>query len=52
MKATKTDARYQDYPKGIQQCSGCTMFRKPHGCTAVQGRISSSGWCRFYEVKK
>lgn len=52
MKATKTEARYQDYPKAMQSCGGCTMFVKPDACTAVRGEVSRHGWCRFHEAKK
>lgn len=51
MKSTKATARYQDTPRGVEHCSGCTMFRAPESCTAVVGTISPDGWCKFYEAK-
>jgi hypothetical protein len=38
-----TDARH---------CSNCTMFRKPHACTAVSGFIAKPGLCDWYEGGK
>lgn len=35
-----TDARH---------CSNCTMFRKPHACSAVSGFIAERGLCDWYE---
>ncbi len=51
-KISKTEARYQPYPKATQRCGGCTMYREPKACTLVQGEISRTGWCRYYEAKK
>ena len=51
MKITKTEAKYQDNPKALHKCEGCSMFRKPDLCTLVEGRISSHGWCRHWERK-
>lgn len=49
-KATKAAARYG---KGMKtaHCGICEHFRPPHGCTRVQGEVSSGGWCRFFERK-
>lgn len=44
-------AAYQDTPKGDQQCSNCSLFQEPDGCTIVDGSISPAGWCKFW-VKK
>jgi hypothetical protein len=44
-------AAYQDTPKGDQQCSNCSLFQEPDGCTIVEGSISPAGWCKFW-VKK
>jgi hypothetical protein len=38
-----TDARH---------CSNCTMFRRPHACTAVSGFIAKPGLCDWYEGGK
>jgi hypothetical protein len=51
-KIGKTEARYQDHPKGTQWCARCSMFREPHGCTLVTGRIDTKGWCKYFEVQK
>jgi hypothetical protein len=52
IKITKTGAKYQDSPKALQQCEGCSMFRKPGSCTLVDGKISRHGWCRYWERKE
>jgi hypothetical protein len=42
----KKQFKYQDKPgpKG-QKCSGCRLFKPPHGCQVVHGTISPNGWC-------
>jgi hypothetical protein len=50
-KISKNEARYQNYPKGAQQCSRCSMFRKPDQCTAVVGWIDPKGWCKLWAAK-
>ena len=50
MKISKTEARYQDHPKATQRCSGFSMWREG-SCTLVMGKISASGWCRYWEKK-
>ena len=51
-RISKTEARYQPYPKATKRCEGCTMFRVPKSCTLVQGEIARCGWCRYHEAKK
>lgn len=51
-KATKAEAQYRDYPNGIQFCGACSMFVQPVDCTAVEGHISSRGWCKFFKRKE
>ena len=48
-KMTKDEAKYQGSPKAGERCSDCTMFVKPNGCTAVEGTISSAGWCKLFK---
>jgi len=50
-KATKEAMKYQDKPKGDQQCSNCAQFVAPDGCKVVQGTISPQGYCIAW-VKK
>ena len=50
-KASKAEAAYQDRGNGHKRCARCEMFRAPDQCTAVEGRISPQGWCRFYEQR-
>lgn len=48
-KSTKAEAKYQDTPKNGQRCDHCTMWRPPHGCSAVKGVIAENGWCSYYK---
>ncbi len=50
-KVAKSTAKYQSNPKENEKCSSCTMWRPPHGCSAVKGYISPDGWCSYYEKK-
>lgn len=50
-KASKATADYQDAPKGRERCGRCSMFQEPMSCSAVAGKISSSGWCRYFEAR-
>lgn len=50
-KATKQQAHYRDHPNAERHCGVCTMFVEPDSCTAVQGRISRQGWCRFFKSR-
>lgn len=56
----KQDAKYQNKPKGDQQCDRCSMyvpdFTDDIGyCTKVRrvpGPIFADGWCKFFEPIK
>ena len=50
-KMSQPSVGYQDSPKGDQQCSNCSLFQEPDGCTIVDGSISPAGGCKFW-VKK
>ena len=50
-KVSKTAAGYQDAPKGRERCGRCEMFQAPMSCSAVLGRVSAQGWCRYYEAR-
>jgi hypothetical protein len=49
-KLSKPEADYQDAPKNDQQCSECTKFQPPKGCSVLTGDISPKGWCKLYEA--
>lgn len=51
-KASKIMAHYQPYPNDLESCKKCTMFVAPHDCTAVQGRVFSAAWCKYFELVK
>jgi hypothetical protein len=48
-KSTKAEAKYQVMPRNGQRCDHCTMWRPPHGCSAVSGKIAPNGWCSYYK---
>lgn len=45
----KTEAEYQDSPRGGARCERCTMFEAPDACTLVEGEVEARGWCRYFE---
>jgi hypothetical protein len=49
-KMSKAEAEYQDGPKNGFACAACTLFRPPRSCQVVQGDISPSGWCKFFDL--
>jgi hypothetical protein len=51
-KISKTEARYQDYPKAAKWCERCSMFRRPDTCTLVEGDINRLGYCKHWEANK
>jgi hypothetical protein len=50
-KISKAAAKYQDTPKGKQQCDNCVQFIPPNACKFVEGNISPKGWCMLYAPK-
>jgi hypothetical protein len=49
-KVSQAEAEYQDQPKSGLACTACTLFRPPRSCEVVQGDISPSGWCKFFDL--
>jgi hypothetical protein len=49
-KLSQPESEYQGTPKNDQQCSECTKFQPPKGCSVVAGDISPRGWCKLYEA--
>ena len=49
-KISQRAAQYQDTPKGLFSCAGCTFFIRPHSCKVVSGDISPSGWCTLFDL--
>jgi hypothetical protein len=49
-KMSKAEAAYQDQPKNGLACAACTLFRPPRACQVVEGDISPSGWCKFFDL--
>jgi hypothetical protein len=47
---SKAEAEYQDRPKNGLACAACTLFRPPSSCQVVEGDISPSGWCKFFDL--
>lgn len=50
-KMDKTQAQYQDQPKGDQKCSNCMHFVAPNSCMVVEGDISPDAWCKLWFKK-
>jgi High potential iron-sulfur protein len=50
-KATREQVKYQDTPKGKQDCSNCLQFIAPDQCKLVAGKINPKGWCLLYAAK-
>jgi hypothetical protein len=50
-KMTKTQAEYQDEPKGgIMMCGTCTLFLPPAECKVVEGYVAITGWCNAFDL--
>jgi hypothetical protein len=49
-KAAKSTADYHEHAKGQNKCNGCTMYRAPNKCTAVEGYISPKGVCKWFKA--
>ena len=50
-KDPKIVANYRRGTKA-EHCGLCTMFRPPHGCTAVAGLIYAEDTCDYFEKEK
>jgi len=52
-KLGKTQAKYQEQPKGDQSCANCMKFiAATSTCTVVEGQVSSNGWCMLWSKKQ
>jgi len=49
-KLSQAAAEYQSRPRNGLTCAACSLFRKPRACEVVEGDISPSGWCRFFDL--
>jgi hypothetical protein len=43
--------KYQEKPKGPQECDNCLHFVAPASCKMVEGKINPKGWCQLYAPK-
>lgn len=50
-RITKGEADYVNHPVAGRRCADCSMFRPPRSCTLVEGNISPSGHCKYWERK-
>jgi hypothetical protein len=50
-KAAKKLVKYQEMPKGSQECDRCLQFLPPDGCKLVAGKINPKGWCQLFAPK-
>jgi hypothetical protein len=51
-KSSKKTAGYINEPKANEKCSNCNMWRPPNACTAVKGKISPDGWCKWHQYNR
>jgi len=51
-KIKKTEALYQDHPRGQQRCEICLQFLPPNQCQLVEGMITAKGYCQFFAAKE
>lgn len=48
-KMAKKAAKYQETPKGNQQCDNCFHYEaETQTCAIVAGKVAPKGWCSFY----
>ncbi len=50
-KIAQNLVKYQQTPKGPQQCDNCLHFVPPASCKMVEGKINPKGWCQLYAPK-
>lgn len=48
-KHSKAEAGYVAHIVKGQRCINCTMWRSPNKCSAVLGKISPDGWCKWFK---
>jgi hypothetical protein len=52
-KVSKAQAKYQDKPKGNQDCAKCMQFvAADNSCKVVEGKVSPQGWCQLWAAKQ
>jgi len=52
-KVSKAQAKYQDKPKGSQNCAKCLHFvAADNTCKVVEGKVSPQGWCQLWAAKQ
>lgn len=50
-KAAQNIVKYQQTPKGNQECDRCLQFLPPSSCKLVEGKINPKGWCLLFAPK-
>lgn len=50
-KLSQAQAKYQDQPKGDQNCANCMHFVAPDQCKVVDGPVSPNGWSILWAKK-
>ena len=50
-KIAQNLVKYQEKPKGPQECDNCLHFIPPSSCKVVAGKINPKGWCQLYAPK-
>lgn len=52
-KLGKTQAKFQEQPKGDQSCANCMKFiAATSTCAVVEGQVSANGWCMLWSKKQ
>ena len=51
-KHSKAEAGYVAHTVKGQRCINCTMWRSPNRCSAVLGKISPDGWCKWWKKSR
>ena len=51
-KVSKSEAKYENEPRGQQRCEICVNFQPPSSCRFVDGQINPKGWCEFFAAKE
>ncbi|MGB9129464.1 MAG: high-potential iron-sulfur protein [Thiobacillus sp.] len=52
-KVSKAQVKYQDTPKGNQNCANCLQFVAADStCKVVEGKVSPQGWCQLWAANQ
>lgn len=49
-KISKLEANYTKHGLGNELCKNCRNFEMPNQCRIVEGIISPTGWCNYFDA--